>query len=195
MHALGICSHSHQLPLNLTKYMNISVVRFDICDPHSKKPKPSAEQVTHRQRICSFLFDPFNDVLFNLRWWRAQSLSDSSNDCSADLRQQCRKESELIKRVCYLFPKRPDIEFLFPLNYLSACPLIHMTASRSQQETWSKESQLNPLNWLSCLARSGTHTHTHPWHPAITGLWCDIKGMEAFRLNILHLKLASLHNE
>ena len=58
----------------------------------------------------------------------------SSNDCSADLRQQSQQESELIRRICYLFLKRPDVEFLFPLNYLLACPQTHMTAPRSQQE-------------------------------------------------------------
>lgn len=65
--------HSHQgsgvLPLNSAKLrcINISAVRFEICEKHSKKTKASAKYVNLRERICSFLIDPFNDVLFNLR--------------------------------------------------------------------------------------------------------------------------------
>lgn len=57
-----------RLPLNSAKLqcVNISAVRFETCDRNSK-PEASAKYVNHRERICSFLIDPFNDVLFNLR--------------------------------------------------------------------------------------------------------------------------------
>ena len=61
--------HSGELPLNSAKLRrrNISAARSEICARNSKKPKASAKYVNHQERICSFLTDPFNDVLFNLR--------------------------------------------------------------------------------------------------------------------------------
>lgn len=59
-----------ELPRNSAELqcVNISTVRFKLCYRNSKKPEASAKYVNHRERICSFLMDPFNDVLFNLRW-------------------------------------------------------------------------------------------------------------------------------
>lgn len=54
--------------------VNISAVRFEICDRNFQEARGFCKISESQGNICSFLIDPFNDVLFNLRWSRSQSL-------------------------------------------------------------------------------------------------------------------------
>lgn len=124
----------------------------------------------------------------------------SSNDYYADLRQPSQQESELIRRICCLFLKRLEVEFLFPLNYLWVCPLIHMTASRSQKAGITKQWKSGEPRWTASLPAipgdTHKHTHTHLWSHNYYS-WCDmvflcllfwIKKLRLLLFNTLHLK-------
>lgn len=157
--------HSHQgsgqLPLNPVKLqcINISAVRFEICDRNSRSKK-LLQNMSHRKRICSFLIDPFNDILFNFRWQRSQSLPwplSMTVKLTLLANKASRNQNWLGGYATSFW--RLDVEFLFPLNYLLACPWIYMTALKVSRKCGQQKS-VDPSD-LASGPPLAMHTHIY----------------------------------